>query len=54
MTAYLQKSLEKREKMKTEGRQGEGVVHDYQLEDYGLTEEVVRTRFKSYIQSFNL
>eukprot|EP01038_Epipyxis_sp_PR26KG_P006845 gene6845-9372_t len=49
---YLKESNEKRKKLKKSNKSD--VVHDYKLEDYGLTKELVSQVFHDYINKYNL
>ena len=50
---YLEESNIKRSKlMKSKGTAGK--LHNYSLEMYGLSEEIVKNEFKDYIARFNL
>jgi len=53
LESYLAKNAEKRKLLKEKkGKVGE--LHTYKPEDYGLTSEEIRIKFKDYIDKFNL
>jgi len=49
---YLKKSSEERKKLKESSKKKE--VHAYSLEDYGLTEDIIREEFREYIEKYKL
>lgn len=52
--AYLAKSKAEREALKAKKSGGKEVLHEYKLEDYGLSEAKVREAFHEYIELYNL
>ncbi len=52
LDAYLQKNAESRKKMKDSNKSKS--IHEYHPEDYGLSAELISSKFKDYIAKYNL
>lgn len=54
MDAYLAKNAEHRAKLKAKNKSSGEQLHSYSLEDYGLSETMVREAFADYISAYEL